>query len=95
MAAHQPAGRIKPGFVMRQVAGQTVIVATGEASRTFQGMIRVNGTGTVIWQGLADGLSDGAIVNRLTEQYDVDRTTAAHDVAAFVAQARAHGFLTA
>lgn len=93
--AANPRGRIAPGFVMRQVAGQTVIVATGEASRTFHGMIRVNGSGTVIWQGLMDGLDDEAIVDRLLDRYEVDRATARRDVDAFVTQARDHGFLAA
>ncbi|PLS27690.1 PqqD family protein [Bifidobacterium parmae] len=85
--------RIKRGFVMRDVAGQTVIIATGEASKTFQGMIRVNGTGKIVWQGLTDGLDENAIVDRVTAEYDIDRATAAHDVAAFIGQMRDNGFL--
>lgn len=37
--------RIKDGFVMRKVAGKYVVVATGEASRSFHGMIKLNDTG--------------------------------------------------
>ena len=39
--------RIKDGFVLRDVAGQTVVIATGEASRDFHGMVKLNGTGRV------------------------------------------------
>lgn len=85
--------RTKQGFVMRDVAGQTVIIATGEASRQFQGMIRVNPTGKIVWQGLTDGLNDAAIVDRVTAEFDVDRATAERDVAAFIAQMRDNGFL--
>ena len=37
--------RIKDGFVLRDVAGQTVVIATGEASRDFHGMVKLNGKG--------------------------------------------------
>lgn len=85
--------RIKQGFVMRDVAGQTVIIATGEASKTFQGMIRVNGTGRTVWQGLADGLDVAGIVDKVTGEYAIDRETATADVDAFIGQMRANGFL--
>lgn len=85
--------RIKQGFVMRDVAGQTVIIATGEASKSFQGMIRVNGTGKTVWQGLTDGLAADAIVDRVTAEYEIDRATAERDVDAFIGQMRDNGFL--
>ena len=31
--------RIKNGFVLREVAGQNMVIATGEASKDFHGMI--------------------------------------------------------
>ena len=31
--------RIKKGFVLREVAGQIMVIATGEASKDFHGMI--------------------------------------------------------
>ena len=34
--------RIKEGFVLREVAGQVVVIATGEASKGFHGMIKLN-----------------------------------------------------
>ena len=85
--------RVKSGFVMRDVAGQTVIIATGEASRTFQGMIRVNETGKLVWQGLTDGKDVDQIVDDVTAAFDVDRATATADVDAFIDEMRGHGFL--
>lgn len=85
--------RIEEGFVLREVAGQNVVIATGEASKTFHGMIKLNETGRVIWEGLAAGKSDEAIVADLTSAYDVDAEKAATDVAAFVKQAADQGFL--
>ena len=83
--------RIKDGFVLRDVAGQTVVIATGEASRDFHGML--NGTGRVIWEGLSRGDDAEDIAQELVKSYDVDLETAQRDVASFVATAQKAGFL--
>lgn len=85
--------RIKDGFVLREVAGQNVVITTGEASKTFHGMIKLNETGRVIWEGLAAGKPNEEIAADLTAAYDVDAEKAAADVAAFVKQAADQGFL--
>lgn len=85
--------RIKEGFVLREVAGQAVVIATGEASKTFNGMIKLNETGRVIWEGLAAGKSDDQIAADLTSAYDVSAEKALADVQAFVKQASDQGFL--
>lgn len=72
--------KIKEGYVLREVAGKAVVIAVGEASRTFHGMINLNSTGKCIWEGAAKGLEKEEIVKSLTEQYQVDVETAERDV---------------
>ena len=71
--------KIKEGFVLRDVAGQAVAIAVGEASKTFHGMINLNSTGKVIWQGVEKGLSVDEIADKLVEQFEVDHETAKCD----------------
>lgn len=85
--------RIKKGFVLRRVAGQAMVIATGEASRDFHGMVKLNETGCDIWQGLTDGLDEEQIVDRLVEKYEVDREKAAADTAMIIGCMKAAGFL--
>ena len=85
--------RIKKGFVLREVAGQIMVIATGEASKDFHGMIKLNATGKVIWLGLQDGLSEEQIVVRLQEQFDVEADKASQDTRAFMKQMDEMGFL--
>ena len=85
--------KIKEGFVLREVAGQSVVIGVGQMSEQFHGMIRLNGTGTEIWKGLTRGDAPEAIAEQLTKTYDVDAERALADVNAFVADARKHGFL--
>lgn len=85
--------RIKEGFVLREVAGQAVVIATGEASKSFHGMIKLNDTARVVWEGLTAGKSDEQITAQLVAVYSVDVEEAATDVAAFIKQAADKGFL--
>ncbi len=85
--------RIKNGFVLREVAGQIVVIATGEASKDFHGMIKLNVTGKVIWLALQEGLSEDEIAQRLQEQFDVDSEKALRDTRAFLEQMEGMGFL--
>ena len=85
--------RIKNGFVLREVAGQIMVIATGEASKDFHGMIKLNSTGKVIWLGLQEGLDENKIAERLQEQFDVDAEKALEDTRVFLKQMEEMGFL--
>lgn len=71
--------KIKNGFVLREVAGKAVVIAVGEASKSFHGMINLNGTGRDIWQGISDGKSVEEIATKLTKDYEVDFEKAKQD----------------
>ena len=85
--------RIKDGFVVRDIMGQCVVVATGEASETFQGMIKLNETGKVIWESIADGKSEEEIVDLIVSEYDVDKDHAKNSVSKFIADMKDKGFI--
>lgn len=73
--------KIKDGFVLREVAGQTMVVALGSAAQSFNGMIKLNSTGKLIWELLSAGRDEAQIVDAILEEYDIDRATVERDVA--------------
>jgi len=85
--------RIKSGFVLREVAGQIMVIATGEASKDFHGMIKLNGTGKEIWLGLQEGLTDTEIAMRIQSKYEVELEKALEDTKSFMKQMEEMGFL--
>lgn len=85
--------RIKDGFVLREVAGQVMVVATGEASKDFHGMIKLNSTGKRIWQGISDGLSADEIARSLAAEYNVSEEKALADVNTMTERMSQAGFL--
>ena len=62
--------RIKKGFVLREVAGQNMVIATGEASKDFHGMIKLNATGADVWKDIEKGLSKEEIAQRIVDNYE-------------------------
>ena len=85
--------RIKDGFVLREIAGQVMVIATGEASKGFNGMIKLNETGKEIWLGMQEHLDEASIAKRLQDKYEIDEETAMNDTKAFIAQMEEAGFL--
>lgn len=80
--------KIKDGFMLRKVGGQNIVVALGEASRSFNGMIRLNDTGVFLWQKLQQETSEEQLLAALTAEYDIGEEQAKSDIAEFVAALR-------
>ena len=85
--------KIKDGFVVRDIMGQCVVVATGDASESFSGMIKLNDTGKDIWEGVAAGKSEEEIIDQIVEDYDVDKERAKDSVSKFIADMKDKGFI--
>ena len=76
--------KIKKGFVVREIAGKSVVIALGEASKSFHGMIELNGTARIIWDMLAKGSEKEEIVSAIVDQFEVDQDTATADIDGFI-----------
>ena len=84
--------KIKEGFLLRQVAGQTVVLPCGD-DLDLNMMITLNETGAFLWQQLQKETDEAALIKALREEYDIDEETAAGAVAGFVAKLNENGFL--
>ena len=84
--------KIKDGFLLRQVAGQTVVLPVG-GDLDLNMMITLNGTGAFLWEKLTEETDEPALVAALLKEYDVDEATARSSVSAFVEKLNGHGFL--
>lgn len=86
--------KLKSGFVLRSVMGKTVVVATGEASKTFHGMIKLNRTAEEIWRGLQEEMTENQISRKISEKYGISEAQAASDVKELLKRMQEKGFLT-
>lgn len=84
--------KIKEGFLLRQVAGQSVVLPSG-SELDLNMMITLNDTGAFLWERLQSDTDEAALTRALLTEYEVDEATAAAAVAAFVAKLNENGFL--
>ena len=86
--------KIKNGYVAKEIAGQYVVVALGQASKIFNGIIKLNESGKFIWDMLVKGAEKDDIVKALLEEYEgVDEATVAADVDRFIGELRGANIL--
>ena len=76
--------KIKKGFVVRNVAGESVVIALGAASKSFNGIIKLNDTGRILWDKLVEGCDEDALLSAILAEYDVDDETAKADICRFL-----------
>lgn len=69
------------------------MIATGEASRDFHGMIKLNATGKLVWQGVAEGLTAEEIARRLSAEYSVGEDKTIADINCMIERMEKTGFL--
>ena len=84
---------IVPGFVVRQIAGETVAIPAGAAARALSGLLALNGSGRLLFERLQTEQTEETLVQYLLEQYEIDEVTAQSDVAEFLQTLRESGVL--
>ncbi len=84
--------KIKKGFILREVGGQSVVVPVGAASKTFHGMINLNETGAFLWNFFKEEHTAEEAVAALCAEYEVEAAIVAADVAKFMETLTANGF---
>ena len=84
--------KLKDGFLLRNVAGQAVVLPAG-GTLDLNMMITLNETGKFLWERLQVGAEEADLVAALLGEYDVDADTAAKSVAGFVAKLHENNFL--
>ena len=76
--------KIKDGFILREVAGNYIVVAVGDAVKNFNGVINLNETGAFLWKILEKGGDSESLTSALLGEYDVAEEIAKADVEAFI-----------
>lgn len=78
-------------FIKRKVGTGFAIVAVGDATKQFNGIISVNETGSFIWDQLEKPMTMEELTEKLTGEYGIDAATAAADAGKFLEVLRSVG----
>lgn len=76
--------KIKKGLILKEVAGNYLVVAVGSAVKTVKGMITLNETGAFLWKLVEQGTDRADLIKNLLNEYEVDEQTASKDVDTFI-----------
>ena len=76
--------KVDKEFILREIAGEYVIIPTGKTVLSFNGLISVNEVGAFLWNMLQKDVTVDELVTGVLEEYDVDEETAREDIQAFL-----------
>lgn len=85
--------KLKEGFILHNVGDEYMVVATGDAGKLFNGLVRNNVTANFIFEKLLQETTEELIVDAMMEKYDASREQIESDVKRVVNQIREAGFL--
>ena len=79
--------KIKEGFELRDVCGESVIVATGRKNIDFSKVISLNESAALVWREVEDrDFEVEDMAKTLLDTYEVDEATALRDAKALASQ---------
>lgn len=86
--------RIDKEFVLREIAGDYIIIPTGSTVLEFNGLITVNEVGVTLWKMLQEEVTLEQLVQGVLAEYDVEEEVAREDILEFLDTLSQGGILT-
>lgn len=76
--------RVEKEFVLREIAGDYIIIPTGSTVLEFNGLITVNEVGVTLWKMLQEEVTMEQLVSGVLAEYEVEESVAREDIQAFL-----------
>ncbi|MGN1168633.1 MAG: PqqD family protein [Acutalibacteraceae bacterium] len=83
--------KIKGLYIIRKIAGETVVVPSGDSQLDSNVLIMLNETGEFLWNMLYDGADREKIIDSFCKEYDVDADTVSVDLDEFIGYIKSKG----
>lgn len=75
--------RRNTNFILREIAGENILVATGKAAEVFNGMITLNEVESFIWNNIDECNTVDKLISSILDEFEIDEETARKDVESF------------
>ena len=69
-----------PNYVLREIAGESVLVSMGEGVADFCGIITLNQSAKILWETLKQGSTREKLAENLKNHFQISDEQAAEDV---------------
>ncbi len=76
--------RIRDGFMLREIAGQWVVVPIGEQTVEYARLLTLSESGALLWKRLEQGAEMVDLLEAIRMEYSVDEETAQADILSFI-----------
>ena len=76
--------KVDKEFVLREIAGDYVIIPIGRTVLSFNGLITVNEIGAFLWNLLQEDVTKEDLVAKVLDEDEVDEETAREDIQEFL-----------
>lgn len=85
--------KLRSDFTLREIAGDFIVIPTGENYLDFGAVISLNESGAFLWKQLQNGEEFPQLCSALIAEYGIDNKTAETDVSEFIDLLKAHGLI--
>lgn len=85
--------KVKDGYILKDVAGAKIVIATGAQRMDFNGVMTFNSVGADVFNMLDGTNSVDDIVKKITEDYNVPAERVKTDVENLIKKMKEHNLL--
>lgn len=85
--------KVNPNVIHRNVAGEDMLVPTGEGAPEHNGLFVLTPTGAEMWDYLAEGKTLDELVAIMSEDYDVEAEVIREDAETLIRKLRDLGLI--
>ena len=75
--------KIKGEYVLREIAGDYILIPIGKTALEMNGMITMDEVGVTIWKGIQQDLDPEEILSTILDTYEVEEKEARKDMEEF------------
>ncbi len=85
--------KVKEGYIIKEVAGNNVVIATGDERMEFRGIIMFNEVGAVVFNMLDGTNTVEEIARKISKDYETPYETVEADVIKLIEKMKAQGLI--
>jgi len=76
--------KIKEGFILKNIAGNYVVVPVGKEAIRMKALINLNESSAFLWKQLEIGIEKEDLIQSLMNEYAIDHALASKDTQHFI-----------
>lgn len=89
----EPDMKAKPGFILRNVVDEYILMPTGDNIGQFNGTVLLNEVSAFVWEKLQNPVSKEDLLKAVLDEFEVQRSVAAADLDTLIETLRGYGVI--